>query len=56
MCVCVCPQYERQLAEYQEKSVRLQRRLTQAEQRATVVTQQVWADLLWNTQRKQGGL
>ena len=35
-------QYERQLAENQEKSSRLQRRLTQAEQRATTATQQVW--------------
>jgi len=29
--------------EYQEKTSRLQRRLTQAEQRATAATQQVWA-------------
>lgn len=40
--MCVFVQYERQLAEYQEKASRLQRRLTQAEQKATTATQQVW--------------
>nr|XP_019939974.1 PREDICTED: sodium channel and clathrin linker 1 [Paralichthys olivaceus] len=34
-------EYERQLAENQEKSSRLQRRLTQTEQRATTATQQL---------------
>lgn len=36
-------QYERQLAEYQEKTNRLERRLTQTEQKAATATQQVWA-------------
>lgn len=34
-------QYERRLAEHQEKTNRLQRRLTQAEQREATATQQV---------------
>ena len=39
--LCVFVQYERQLAEYQEKTNRLQRRLTQAEQKAATASQQV---------------
>lgn len=39
--MCVFVQYERQLAEHQEKTNRLQRRLTQAEQRAATAAQQV---------------
>ena len=39
--MAVFAQYERQLAEHHEKNNRLQRRLTQAEQRATAATQQV---------------
>ena len=40
-CMHVFVQYERQLAEYQEKTNRLERRLTQTEQKAATATQQV---------------
>ncbi|KAM9770218.1 sodium channel and clathrin linker 1 [Menidia menidia] len=43
-------EYERQLAEYQEKANRLQRRLTQAEQKAAAATQQL--NMLSSQRRK----
>ncbi|XP_062334265.1 sodium channel and clathrin linker 1 [Osmerus eperlanus] len=43
-------EYERQIAEHQEKNGRLQRRLTQAEQRATSVAQQL--NMLTSQRRK----
>ncbi|XP_055014621.1 sodium channel and clathrin linker 1 isoform X2 [Boleophthalmus pectinirostris] len=44
-------EYERQLAEYQEKSSRLQLRLTQAEQKATTATHQL--NMIASRQRKR---
>uniref|UniRef100_A0A8C6S6D7 Sodium channel and clathrin linker 1 n=1 Tax=Neogobius melanostomus TaxID=47308 RepID=A0A8C6S6D7_9GOBI len=44
-------EYERQLAEYQEKSSRLQIRLTQAEQKAAAATQQL--NIMASRQRKR---
>ncbi|XP_033829932.1 sodium channel and clathrin linker 1-like [Periophthalmus magnuspinnatus] len=44
-------EYERQLAEYQEKSSRLQLRLTQAEQKATAATHQL--NMIASQQRKR---